>query len=56
MRLKGLESLLDQVTEIQLLALGIVDFVAHIHVLGLVEVHDGESLAVVGDEGLSDGL
>lgn len=56
MDLEHLEGLLDQVAEVGSLALRVVDLVAEVLVLDLEEVEDGEDLAVVGDEGLSDGV
>ena len=50
------ECLLDEVTEVLQLALRVVDVVAHVQVVGLEEVHDGQDLAVVGHEGLADGV
>ena len=54
--LEHFECLLDEVTEVLLLALRVVDVVAHVQVCGLEEVHDGQDLAVVGHEGLADGV
>ena len=54
--LEKLECLLDKVAEVLLLALGVVDSVALVEVLLLEEVHDGQNLAVVGHEGLADGV
>ena len=51
-----LECLLDKIAEVLLLALGVVDSVALVEVLLLEEVHDGQNLAVVGHEGLADGV
>ena len=54
--LEHFECLLDEVTEVLLLALRVVDVVAHVQVIGLEEVHDGQNLAIVGHEGLADGV
>ena len=56
MLLECLEGLLDQIAEVLLLALRIVNAVALVQVLLLEEVHDGQNLAVVGHEGLADGV
>ena len=52
--LEKLERLNDEVAQVGALALGVVDFVALVPVLGLEEVEHGENLAVVGHEGLAD--
>ena len=54
--LEKLERLNDEVAQVRALALGVVDFVALVPVLGLEEVEHGENLAVVGHEGLADGV
>jgi hypothetical protein len=54
--LEDFEGLLDKVTQVECLALGVVDLIAQVHVLGLVKVEDGEDLSVVGHEGLADGI
>ena len=54
--LEHFECLLDEVTEVLLLALRVVDVVAHVQVLGLEQVHDGQDLAVVGHESLANGV
>ena len=54
--LEHFESLLDEVTEVLLLALRVVDVVAHVQVLSLEEVHDGQNLTVVGHEGLANSV
>ena len=56
MRLKKLERLLDEITKIRLLALRIVDAVTLVQIFLLEQVHDGQDLAVVGHEGLADGV
>jgi len=47
---------LDLVSDIHLLALCVVDLVAHVLVRGLVEVQNGQNLTVVGHEGLTNGV
>ena len=54
--LKEFEGLLDQVAEIESLALAVVNLVAEVGVVLLEEVHHWKNLAVVGDEGLTDGV
>ena len=54
--LEDFEGLLDKVTQVEGLALGVVDLVSQVHVLGLVKVEDGEDLSVVEHEGLTDGI
>ena len=46
----------DQVAEVGGLALLVVDLVTEVVVLCLEQVHDGQDLAVVGHEGLTDGV
>ena len=46
----------DQVAEVGGLALLVVDLVTEVVVLCLEQVHDGQDLAVVGHEGLADGV
>jgi hypothetical protein len=50
------EGLLDKVTEVESLALAVVDLVTEVGVVLLEEVHHREDLAVVGDKGLTDGV
>ena len=55
----GLEELVgldDEVAEVLALALRVVDLVALVQIPSLEKVHDWEDLAVVGHEGLSDGV
>ena len=54
--LEKLERFLNEVAEVLLLALRVVDAVAHVDVLLLEEVHDGEDLTVIGHKGLTDGV
>jgi hypothetical protein len=54
--LEEFEGVLDEVTEVESLALAVVDLVTEVSVVLLEEVHDGEDLAVVGDKGLTDGV
>ena len=54
--LEALERLLDKVAQVLLLALGVVNAVTHVAVLCLEQVHHGKDLAVVGHEGLADGV
>lgn len=54
--LKEFESSLDEVTQVLGFALGVVDLVSEVHVLGLEEVEDGEDLSVVGHERFSNGV
>lgn len=54
--LEEFESSLDEVTQVLGFALGVVDLVSEVHVLGLEEVEDGEDLSVVGYERFSDGV
>jgi hypothetical protein len=54
--LEELEGLLDEVAEVKSLALAVVDLVSEVGVALLEEVHDGQDLAVVGNEGLTDGV
>ena len=54
--LEKLERFLNEIAEVLLLALRVVDAVAHVDVLRLEEVHDGEDLTVVGHKGLTDGI
>lgn len=56
MNLEHLEGLLDQVTKVGSLSLGVVDLVAEVLVLDLEEVEHGQDLTVVGYEGLTDGV
>ena len=56
MDLEHLECLLDEVSEVCGLALGVVDLVAEVLVLDLEEVHHGENLSVVGDKSLTNGV
>ena len=56
MGLKEFEGLLDEVAEVESLALAVVNLVAEVGVVLLEEVHHGKNLAVVGDEGLTDGV
>ena len=56
MRLEELEGLDNKVAQVLALALGVVDLVALVQVLGLEQVHDRQDLAVVGHEGLTDGV
>ena len=56
MGLEEFESLLDKVAEVESLALAVVDLVTEVGVVLLEEVHHGEDLTVVGDEGLTDGV
>lgn len=49
MLLKELEGLLDQVAQVRRFALGIVNLVTQVPVLGLVEVEDWQELSVVRD-------
>ena len=50
------EGLLDKVTEVESLALAVIDLVTEVGVVLLEEVHHREDLAVVGDKGLTDGV
>jgi hypothetical protein len=52
--LEDFEGFLDELAEVELLALAVIDGVADVDGLLLVQIEDGEDLAVVGDEGLSD--
>lgn len=54
--LKHLQGLLDQVTKVGCLSLRVVNLVADVSVADLEQVEDGEDLAVVGHEGLTDGV
>jgi len=54
--LEHLKGLLDKVTNVESLTLRVVDLVTKVGVVHLQQVHDGEDLAVVGDEGLTDGV
>jgi len=56
MHFKDLESSLDQVTEIQILALRVLDLVTKVGVLGLEQVKNGQDLTVVGHEGFTNGV
>ena len=56
MGLEELESLLDEVANVEAFALGVVDLVAEVGVVHLEQVHHGEDLAVVWHEGLTDGV
>lgn len=47
---------MDQVSEHESLALGVLNLVTEVAVALLEEVHDGQDLTVVGDEGLTDGV
>ena len=54
--LEQLQGLLDQVSEVVALPLRVVDFVAHVQVFGLEQVHDWQDLSVVGHKSLSNGV
>ena len=54
--LESLESLLNKVGNVHLLALGVVDLVSHIPVLRLVEVHHRQDLSVVRHKSLTYGV
>jgi len=54
--LKHLQGLLDQVAKVGCLSLRVVNLVADVSVADLEQVEDGEDLAVVGNEGLTDGV
>ena len=54
--LEELEGLDNEVAEVLALPLGVVDAVTNVEVLGLEQVHDGQDLAVVWHEGLTDGI
>ena len=56
MHLEQLESLDDEVAKVLALALAVINRVALVQVLGLEQVHDGQNLAVVGHEGLTNGV
>ena len=50
------ESVLNQVTHVEALSLGVVDLVAQVGVTLLEQIHDGEDLSVVWHEGFADGV
>jgi hypothetical protein len=54
--LEEFKGLLDKVTEVEALSLAVVDPVAQVGVALLEEVHNGQDLSVVGNEGLTDGI
>jgi hypothetical protein len=54
--LEELEGFNDEVAKVLSLALAVVDLVTLVQVLGLEQVHDGQDLAVVGHEGLTNGV
>ena len=54
MLLEQLKGPLNQITEVHLLALRVVDFVALVQVVHLEQVHDGQDLTVVGHQGLAN--
>lgn len=56
MDLKHLQGLLDQVAKVGCLSLRVVNLVADVSVADLEQVEDGEDLAVVGYECLTDGV
>ncbi len=56
MHFEHLESLYDEITQVRGLALRVVNLIALVQVLGLEEVEDGQDLAVVRHEGLTDGI
>ena len=56
MHLKQFQGLLNQISKIVSLSLTVVNLITQVGVSSLEEVHDGENLAVVGHEGLSDGV
>lgn len=56
MLLEEFESGLDEVTQVLGFALGVVDLVSEVLVLGLEEVEDGEDLSVVGYKGFSNSV
>lgn len=56
MHLEQFQSLLDQVSKVETLALTIVDFVTHVRVLSFEEVHDWKDLSVVWHKGFSNGV
>jgi len=54
--LKHLESSLDEVTEVHLFPLTVDNRVADVLVALLEQVEDGQDLAVIGDQSLTNGL
>ena len=56
MHFEKLKSRLDKVSQVLALPLAVVDAIANVEVLGLEHVHDGQDLAVVWHEGLTDGV
>ena len=52
MPLHQLKCLLHHITDIVIVSLGVVNAVAEVLVPVPEQVHDGEDLAIVGDEGL----
>lgn len=56
MGLEHFEGLLDEVSKHESLTLGVLNLVAQVAVALLEEIHNGEDLTVVGDEGFADSV
>ena len=56
MRFKQLEGLLNEVTQVNLLSLGVVDPVSDVSVAVFEEVEHGQDLAVVGHKGFANSV
>lgn len=56
MDLKHFKCLLNQVTQVGSLSLRVVNLVAEVLVADLEQVEDGKDLAIVGYEGLTNGV
>ena len=54
--LEELESLLNEVTEVASLSLGVVDLVSQVEVLRFEKIHHWQDLSVVGHESLANGV
>ena len=54
--LEQFESVLDEVSENEGLALAVLDLVAQVHVAVFEQVEDRQDLSIVGHEGLTDGV
>ena len=55
-RLEQFEGLLDEITQVLALSLRVIDFVTHVVVVHLEQVHHWENLAIVWYEGLANSI
>ena len=56
MHFEELERRLNEVTEVDSLALTVVDAVSEIHILSFKQVHDGQDLSIVGHKSLANSV